>query len=181
MAWCTESSAGPGSYNMSGMGSDSMRKAYVESTRRGAFGTTSMRIQPIIKKTDVELPGPSHYQVKDKDKAFQTRYKTLSSNFASLSDRLPEPPPTVKVTRVHEWSFLMGITPWAVRGQGTLTKQNKSKLADVVQRYSGITLLWPVCCMLAMTYRYTVARVPCPITNRNPIVSLVHLLWPPLA
>ena len=86
---------GPGSYNLAGMGSDSMRKAYVESTRHGAFGTTSVRIQPIIKKTEAELPGPSHYQVKDQP--FQPRYKQMTSNFASLSNRLSEPPTIVKV------------------------------------------------------------------------------------
>jgi hypothetical protein len=87
--------AGPGSYNATGMGSDSMRKAYIESTRRGVFGTTSVRIQPITKKNETELPGPSHYQVKEKP--FVSRYQQLSSTFASLSNRLQEPPSIVKV------------------------------------------------------------------------------------
>lgn len=85
---------GPGSYNISGMGSDSMRRAYIESTRRGVFGTTSVRVAPMTKKGEPELPGPSHYQVKEKP--FKPRYQQLSSNFASLTSRLSEPAPIVK-------------------------------------------------------------------------------------
>lgn len=85
---------GPGSYNLSGMGTDSMKKAYMECTRRGVFGTTAVRINPMVIRTGVENPGPAHYQVKEKP--FQPRYQPLSSNFASLSTRLSEPPATVK-------------------------------------------------------------------------------------
>ena len=89
---------GPGQYNIPGLGSESMKKAYIESTRRGAFGTTSVRIAPMIKKGATELPGPSHYQVSDK--VNKPRYKQLSSNFASMTSRLSEPPSTVKVSQV---------------------------------------------------------------------------------
>jgi hypothetical protein len=37
------------------MGSESMRKAYIESTRKGVFGTTSVRIKPITKKEEQEV------------------------------------------------------------------------------------------------------------------------------
>ena len=87
--------SGPGSYNVNGMGTDSMRRAYIESTRRGVFGTTAVRINPMTKKNEMELPGPAHYQVKDK--VCEPRYQQLSSNFASLSTRLSEPPTIVKV------------------------------------------------------------------------------------
>ena len=89
------SSSGPGQYSIPGLGQDSMKKAYIESTRRGAFGTTSVRIAPITKKGEPELPGPSHYKVSDH--VNKPRYKQLSSNFASLSNRLAEPPSIVKV------------------------------------------------------------------------------------
>lgn len=57
--------AGPGAYNMFGYGvaQESLKKAYLESTRRGAFGTTSNRVMPIVQKHEVSVPGPSHYQV----------------------------------------------------------------------------------------------------------------------
>ncbi|KAK2156252.1 hypothetical protein LSH36_217g00006 [Paralvinella palmiformis] len=93
------SSMSPGQYNIPGLGSESMKKAYIESTRRGAFGTTSVRIAPMIKKGATELPGPSHYQVSDK--VNKPRYKQLSSNFASMTSRLSEPPSTVKIIGVR--------------------------------------------------------------------------------
>ncbi|KAL4240507.1 Sperm-tail PG-rich repeat-containing protein 2 [Mactra antiquata] len=79
---------GPGSYNITGMGSESMRKAYIESTRRGVFGTTSTRGNTIAKKDAPDLPGPNHYQVKEKP--FQSRYHHLSSTFASVTARLKD-------------------------------------------------------------------------------------------
>ncbi|WAQ96592.1 STPG2-like protein, partial [Mya arenaria] len=79
---------GPGAYNITGMGSESMRKAYIESTRRGVFGTTAVRINNIAKKEAPDLPGPNHYQVKEKP--FQTRYAHLSSTFASVTTRLKD-------------------------------------------------------------------------------------------
>ncbi|ESO83457.1 hypothetical protein LOTGIDRAFT_169322 [Lottia gigantea] len=85
---------GPGSYNISGMGAESMRKAYLQSTRKGVFGTMSPRIQVISKKNENEIPGPAHYQVKDKPN--MTRYQQCSSNFASVTNRLSEPPSVVK-------------------------------------------------------------------------------------
>lgn len=87
---------GPGAYNIVGMGSESMRKAYIESTRKGVFGTTSVRIKPITKKEEQEVPGPAHYQIKEKP--FKTKYPNLTSTFASVTSRVVEPPPTVKVT-----------------------------------------------------------------------------------
>ncbi|CAH1795521.1 unnamed protein product [Owenia fusiformis] len=85
---------GPGTYNAPGMGSESMRRAYIESTRRGVFGTTAIRINPITKKEENDLPGPSHYQ--PKEKPFKSRYEQLNANFASLSSRLTEQPTIVK-------------------------------------------------------------------------------------
>ena len=80
------------------MGSDSMRKAYIESTRRGGFGSTSVRIAPMTKVQEYEQPGPAHYQVKEKP--FKARYQQPSSTFASLSNRLVEQPSVVKVSVV---------------------------------------------------------------------------------
>ena len=85
--------AGPGAYNIAGMGSESMRKAYIESTRRGVFGTTAVRINPMTKKGEHDQPGPSHYQIREKP--FDMRFQTLTANFASLSQRLPENVPAV--------------------------------------------------------------------------------------
>ena len=88
-ATCT----GPGAYNIAGMGSESMRKAYIESTRRGVFGTTAVRINPMTKKGEHDQPGPSHYQVRER--GHEPRYQQLTSNFSSLTQRLPDTVPAV--------------------------------------------------------------------------------------
>jgi hypothetical protein len=72
-----------------------MRKAYIESTRKGVFGTTSVRVKSITKKDETEVPGPAHYQVKEKP--FQNRYQNLTSTFSSVTARLNDPPTIVKV------------------------------------------------------------------------------------
>jgi hypothetical protein len=89
-----DSHAGPASYALGGMGAQAVKKACLESTRRGGFGSTAVRIQPMTKKTEVELPGPAHYQVKEKP---EPRYHQMSSNFASMSTRLHTAPNIVKV------------------------------------------------------------------------------------
>lgn len=81
------------------MGSESMRKAYLESTRKGVFGTTSTRTQPIMRREDLELPGPAHYQ--PKEKPFKPRYVQPTANFSSVTNRLVEPPNTVKVSSLE--------------------------------------------------------------------------------
>ncbi|XP_022087491.1 sperm-tail PG-rich repeat-containing protein 2-like [Acanthaster planci] len=86
---------GPGSYSFSGLAGNSLRKAYMESTRRGAFGSTSVRIKPITKREDTAQPGPAHYQVKDRP--HYSRYsQNVSANFASQTERLHSPPPVIK-------------------------------------------------------------------------------------
>lgn len=79
---------GPGAYNASGMGSESMRKAYMESTRRGVFGTTAPRSQSLASKTETENPGPSHYQ--PKEVPFKPKYETSTANFQSLTSRFED-------------------------------------------------------------------------------------------
>ena len=91
--------AGPGAYNIAGMGSESMRKAYIESTRRGVFGTTAVRINPMTKKGEHDQPGPSHYQVRER--GHEPRYQQLTSNFSSLTQRLPDTVPAVLKVRVR--------------------------------------------------------------------------------
>jgi len=82
---------GPGSYNKTGIGQDSMKKAYIESTRRGVFGTTSARINPMVKRDDYYLPGPSHYTVKEAAKVGEVnKHNQPMGVFSSLSHRVHE-------------------------------------------------------------------------------------------
>lgn len=85
---CNVVIVGPGAYNSAGIGNNSLRKAYMESTRKGGFGTTSVRTASMTKPNDAEVPGPSHYQVNPKP--FQPRYQQPSSTFSSLTNRLNE-------------------------------------------------------------------------------------------
>lgn len=99
---------GPGSYNISGMGAESMRKAYLEATRKGVFGTTSSRAQALARKEEPEVPGPAHYQVKEKP--FKSKYVQMGSQFASVTTRLREkeldapPPGSYDVIKSYERS-----------------------------------------------------------------------------
>ncbi|XP_064618109.1 sperm-tail PG-rich repeat-containing protein 2-like [Liolophura sinensis] len=90
----TRKTPGPGTYNITGLGSESMRKAYIESTRRGVFGTTSVRAIKLTDKEQTEQPGPAEYQVKEKP--FQSRYQQKSSMFASTSSRIADVPSVIK-------------------------------------------------------------------------------------
>ena len=120
---------GPGQYNIFniGMAQESLKKAYLESTRHGPFGTTSARIMPIIQKHEVSLPGPSHYQVSSDNITFNWNYqstfylkcvitwfpqpkqneerykKQLTSTFASLTDRLSAP--AAQVRNILNWKL----------------------------------------------------------------------------
>lgn len=78
---------GPGQYNIynMGMANESMKKAYLYSTVQGVFGTTAVRMQPVVKKDQPYMPGPSHYQPKKKEEPYK-RHKT--ANFTSTSNRV---------------------------------------------------------------------------------------------
>jgi len=81
---------GPGAYNQTGLGQESMKKAYIESTRRGVFGTTSARINPQVKRDDYYLPGPAHYTVKEAVKVGEPKHSQPMGVFSSLTNRIPE-------------------------------------------------------------------------------------------
>jgi len=81
---------GPGAYNKTGLGQESMKKAYIESTRRGVFGTTSARINAMVKKDDYYLPGPAHYTVKEAGKIAEPKRAPPMGVFSSLTNRVHE-------------------------------------------------------------------------------------------
>ncbi|XP_070302927.1 sperm-tail PG-rich repeat-containing protein 2 [Salvelinus sp. IW2-2015] len=57
-----QSTPGPGAYNMFeyGLAQDSMKKAYLESTRKGGFGSTAQR--SLVFHNNDEVPGPGQYK-----------------------------------------------------------------------------------------------------------------------
>uniref|UniRef100_A0A4W3ICG9 Sperm-tail PG-rich repeat-containing protein 2 n=1 Tax=Callorhinchus milii TaxID=7868 RepID=A0A4W3ICG9_CALMI len=83
------SEPGPASYNIShySLARSALKKAFEFSSIRGGFGSSAPRMHSLLTKQDLVIPGPAHYQVKDKkEEAFKSRH---SSSFASVSDRLP--------------------------------------------------------------------------------------------
>ncbi|XP_070544297.1 sperm-tail PG-rich repeat-containing protein 2-like [Ptychodera flava] len=120
---------GPGNYSFPGIAQDSLKRAYMESTRRGAFGTTSVRIQPMTKKQETAQPGPAHYQVKEKQN--YSRYtQNVSANFASQSNRLHSPPPVIKDVPPpgsYEVSKSYDKTQTKAQHSGPRTQEGKKK------------------------------------------------------
>lgn len=85
---------GPGSYNILnyGMNHDSQKKAR-KSSKHGGFGSTSVRIAPIVGKDSGEVPGPQHYGHGDtlNTQAPEKFRPPETSAFASHTNRLDPP------------------------------------------------------------------------------------------
>ncbi|XP_072527962.1 sperm-tail PG-rich repeat-containing protein 2 [Salminus brasiliensis] len=78
---------GPGAYNVFdfGLAHDSLRRAYVESTRKGVFGSSAERTLLFLTK-EQSSPGPSHYTVEKETEAFYKQQPTAA--FRSTTERL---------------------------------------------------------------------------------------------
>lgn len=79
---------GPGAYNYRGLADNSVRKSQLESTRKGAFGSTTIRTAPITDPEKKEIPGPGYYKVIDPKNAGGSRYIKPTVQFMSTSDRI---------------------------------------------------------------------------------------------
>ncbi|KAM4706645.1 sperm-tail PG-rich repeat-containing protein 2 [Discoglossus pictus] len=79
---------GPGSYNIFSLGfaNESLKKAYQEKTKKGAFGSSAARALPNYNRDAVWTPGPAHYSVMDR--IVEPYKKQTSSVFASGTERL---------------------------------------------------------------------------------------------
>lgn len=80
---------GPGTYSIPDINTNLIRKAHVESSRKGAFGSTSSRIAPITRRQEEYLPGPAHYITAEKA---QSKDIQPSAAFVSATERLRTPP-----------------------------------------------------------------------------------------
>ncbi|XP_068711122.1 sperm-tail PG-rich repeat-containing protein 2-like [Montipora foliosa] len=79
---------GPGAYSIPDMNTNLMRKAHVESNRKGAFGSTSSRIAPMTRRQEELMPGPAHYLTTEKS---QNKEAQPSATFVSATGRLHTP------------------------------------------------------------------------------------------
>ncbi|PAA58094.1 hypothetical protein BOX15_Mlig031153g1 [Macrostomum lignano] len=94
---------GPGAYTVnSGMlAADSMKKVFLGASQKGAFGSTAVRMQPFVRKTEADRPGPASYEVRDRPN-FQSKYnQPRSSMFASLTNRDFDPVLAEKSEQPH--------------------------------------------------------------------------------
>uniref|UniRef100_A0A8C9V8G0 Sperm-tail PG-rich repeat containing 2 n=1 Tax=Scleropages formosus TaxID=113540 RepID=A0A8C9V8G0_SCLFO len=83
-------SPGPGSYNVFdyGMAQDSLKKACVGSSQKGAFGSTAQRSLVFGKKEEAFAPGPSDYRVSHKTTA---KYSFLTKQLLPFPQDTPPP------------------------------------------------------------------------------------------
>ncbi|KAM6958771.1 sperm-tail PG-rich repeat-containing protein 2 [Aplochiton taeniatus] len=81
-------SPGPGAYNMFdyGLANDSLKKAYLESNRKSAFGSSEQR-KPVFNKKEMGfVPGPGQYKVDKKSEELYKKQHTAA--FKSATERL---------------------------------------------------------------------------------------------
>ncbi|KAM4807737.1 sperm-tail PG-rich repeat-containing protein 2 [Rhinophrynus dorsalis] len=79
---------GPGTYDLFSLGfaNESIKKAYWDSTQKGAFGSSAVRALSISSRDAVWTPGPAHYTIKDN---IEEPYKQQTSSvFSSGTERL---------------------------------------------------------------------------------------------
>ncbi|KAL0979821.1 hypothetical protein UPYG_G00190170 [Umbra pygmaea] len=82
------STPGPGAYNVFeyGLAHDSLKKAYIQSTLKGGFGSTAQRSPVFYSKEDVNTPGPGQYRVEKKTEELYKKKHTAA--FKSTTERL---------------------------------------------------------------------------------------------
>ncbi|XP_062310033.1 sperm-tail PG-rich repeat-containing protein 2 [Osmerus eperlanus] len=85
-----DDSPGPGSYNVFayGLARDSLRRACLDSSRKGAFGSVAQRSPPFHIRHE-DQPGPGQYKVEEKTEEFYKKKHTAV--FKSLTERLTMP------------------------------------------------------------------------------------------
>ncbi|XP_029999651.1 sperm-tail PG-rich repeat-containing protein 2 [Sphaeramia orbicularis] len=96
------SAPGPGSYNVFeyGLARESFKKAFLERTRRGGFGSTAQRNCVFHNKESIEGPSPAQYETEKKtEESYKKQHMAV---FKSVTERLPSsllakdtPPPNM--------------------------------------------------------------------------------------
>nr|XP_020458093.1 sperm-tail PG-rich repeat-containing protein 2 [Monopterus albus] len=85
------STPGPGSYNVfeHGLARESFKKAFLERTRKGGFGSTAQRNSLFNNKELIEAPSPGQYETEKKTEEHYKKQHTAV--FKSATERLPLP------------------------------------------------------------------------------------------
>ncbi|KAM7392077.1 hypothetical protein PAMP_022713 [Pampus punctatissimus] len=82
------STPGPGSYNVfdHGLARESFKKAFLERTRKGGFGSTAQRNTIFLNKESIEAPSPGQYETEKKTEEHYKKQNTAV--FKSATERL---------------------------------------------------------------------------------------------
>ncbi|XP_077570695.1 sperm-tail PG-rich repeat-containing protein 2 [Stigmatopora nigra] len=94
---------GPGSYNVVDMcmAEESLRKAFVERTRKGGFGSIAQRSSIFLNKEFVQGPSPAEYKVENRPEQLYKKQNTAA--FRSTTQRLA----SSIVAKVSPYAFVI--------------------------------------------------------------------------
>ncbi|XP_074493926.1 sperm-tail PG-rich repeat-containing protein 2 [Sebastes fasciatus] len=92
------STPGPGSYNVfeHGLARESFKKAFLERTRKGGFGSTAQRNSVFYNKESIEAPSPGQYETEKKTEEHYKKqhtavFKSATERLALLAKDSPSP------------------------------------------------------------------------------------------
>lgn len=106
-----DNTPGPGTYNILnyGMSSDSIKRSR-KASKHGGFGSTSLRIAPMVGKDTPDAPGPAQYSLAGRRVAGEQQYaedykNQMTSAFASHVNRLEAPTTRTKLENPPPGSY----------------------------------------------------------------------------
>merc|ERR1711881_15449 len=128
---------GPGSYNMLNYGlSSNSRKKASKSSKHGGFGSTSVRIAPMVTKDSPNVPGPAHYGYKD-TKNMQNVEEIRppeTSAFASHTERLEAPTTRTRLENPPPGSYEVAFSYQKTQAKSSTNAKPRSRGAYLRQR-----------------------------------------------
>ena len=130
---------GPGSYNILnyGMSTDSQKKAR-KSSKHGGFGSTSVRIAPMVSKDSGEVPGPLHYGHGDtvNTQAPEKFRPPETSAFASHTNRLDPPAARTRLENPPPGSYEVALSHEHTQTRNVQkNEKNWSKIKNFAQNH----------------------------------------------
>ncbi|KAK3699095.1 hypothetical protein QZH41_008892, partial [Actinostola sp. cb2023] len=123
----SQKTPGPGSYHIPDITSELNRKAHLDSSRKGAFGTTSNRIAQMTRRHEDQLPGPAHYMPNEKNKKetlVTSTFKSTTERLKTPTDVAPDAPPpgSYEVCKSHDTTQGKVLYPYAQKTNRNVKK-----------------------------------------------------------
>nr|XP_019956531.1 PREDICTED: sperm-tail PG-rich repeat-containing protein 2 [Paralichthys olivaceus] len=124
------STPGPGSYNVfeQGLAQESFKKAFLERSRKGGFGSTAQRNSIFLNKDSTEAPSPGQYETERKTEELYKQqhtavFKSATERLASSLPAKDSPPPnSYNVSQAFE--KCNGYLYSEPRGEGAKKRQS---------------------------------------------------------